>query len=187
MEIIRGSHNVRPNHRGCVATIGNFDGVHYGHLNLIAHLTAKSRELGVPSVLITFEPLPREFFRGTAMPARLTRLREKTLLLERTGLDRMLLLPFNERLAQVSARSVIEGFLVGVLGVKYVGVGGHFRFARGGEGDYAMLKEAGDRLGFGVSHVGTLSVDLARVSSTRIRDALAAGGFSLPGKPARPA
>src|SRR5262245_50403668 len=179
MEIIRGSHNVRPHHRGCVATIGNFDGVHHGHLNVIAHLTAKSRELGVPSVLITFEPLPREFFRGTAMPARLTRLREKTVLLARTGLDRMLLLPFNERLAQVSARSVIEGFLVGLLGVRYVVVGDDFRFGRGREGDYAMLKEAGDRLGFGVSHLGTLTFDHARVSSTRIRDALAAGDFVL--------
>jgi riboflavin kinase/FMN adenylyltransferase len=179
MEIIRGTHNVRPRHQGCVATIGNFDGVHHGHQNLLSHLVAKSRELAVPSVLITFEPLPREFFRGAAMPARLTRLREKVVLLQRTNLDRLLLLPFNEQLAQVSARAVIDGFLVGLLGVKYVVVGDDFRFGRGREGDYAMLKAAGDVNGFGVSHLGTLTFDHARVSSTRIRELLAQGKFDV--------
>jgi riboflavin kinase/FMN adenylyltransferase len=175
MEIIRGLRNIRPAHRGCVATIGNFDGVHHGHQLLLAHLNAKRDELRAPSVLITFEPLPREYFSVDNKPGRLTRFREKVTLLMRTGLDRMICLPFNEQVSQITATSVIEDFLVGQLGVRYVVVGDDFRFGRGREGDYAMLKRGGDRLGFEVSHIGTLTFDHERVSSTRIRDALGKG------------
>ena len=179
MQIIRGQHNIRPEHRGCVATIGNFDGVHHGHQLLLAHLNAKRDELAAPSVLITFEPLPREYFGGGVKPGRLTRFREKVTLLMRTRLDRMICLPFNEQVSQITATSVIEDFLVGQLGVRYVVVGDDFRFGRGREGDYAMLKRGGDRLGFDVSHIGTLTFDHERVSSTRIREALACGDITL--------
>ena len=77
MELIRGLRSIRPRHKGCVVTVGNFDGVHHGHQLLLSHLNAKRDELGVPSQLITFEPTPREFFRGETVPARLTRFREK--------------------------------------------------------------------------------------------------------------
>ncbi len=179
MEIIRGLHNIRPRHRRGVVTVGNFDGVHHGHQMVLAHLNAKRDELGSPSILITFEPLPREFFRGESVPARLTRFREKMHLLARTDIDCVLCLPFNERLAQVTAQSVIDDFLVGMLDVRYLVVGDDFRFGRGREGDYAMLKAAGDRHGFEVSHVGTLTFDHMRISSTRIRQALAEGDIAL--------
>ncbi|MBX3706428.1 MAG: bifunctional riboflavin kinase/FAD synthetase [Pseudomonadales bacterium] len=179
MEVIIGLHNIRPRHRGCVLTIGNFDGVHYGHKMLLDHLTAKSRELGVPSMLLTFEPTPREFFRGDAVPARLTRFREKITLLEDTGLDRLLCLPFNERTANTPAEWVVDELLHRMLGIRYLVVGDDFRFGKGATGDYAMLKAAGDRLGFGVTHMGTLTFDHDRVSSTRIREVLAAGDFAL--------
>lgn len=177
MEVIRGPHNIQARHRNCVATIGNFDGVHHGHQMLLAHLIAKSEELSVPSVLITFEPQPREFFRGESVPARLTRFREKITLLMRTGIDRVLCLPFNEAMANRSAQSVIEDFLVARLGIKYLVVGDDFRFGRGAEGDYTMLKLAGDKYGFGVSHLGTLTFEHGRVSSSRIRELLAQGKF----------
>ena len=205
MEIIRGLHNIHPRHAGCVATIGNFDGVHHGHQMLLAHLKAKSEELGAPSLLITFEPQPREFFsaarfRGPqrdapaqtsnsdaapqpmpprTVPARLTRFREKVHALRSTGIDRVLCIPFNDRTRLISATEVVERFLVGMLGVKYLVVGDDFQFGKDREGDYAMLKEAGDRLGFGVSHMGTLTFDHERVSSTRIREALNEGDFGL--------
>ncbi len=179
MEIIRGLHNIRPRHRGCAITIGNFDGVHHGHLKLLAHLTQKAADLGVSSTLITFEPLPREFFRGATVPARLTRFREKIRLLVPTGIDCVLCLPFNERLAQVSAQAVVDDFLGRQLAISYVVIGDDFRFGRGREGDFAMLQSAGQRLGFSVDHLGTLEFDHGRVSSTRIRDALAAGEMSL--------
>ena len=77
MELIRGLHNLRPRHRGCVATIGAFDGVHQGHQAVIGHLLEKSAELALPSVVIVFEPLPGEYFSPKMAPARLMSFREK--------------------------------------------------------------------------------------------------------------
>ncbi len=175
MEIMVGLHNIREEHQGCVVTAGNFDGVHHGHQMLLAHLIAKSTELGVPSLLLTFEPQPREFFAGSAVPARLTRFREKITLLQRTELDRVLCLPFNERTANTPARWVVDVLLNKMLAVKYLVIGDDWRFGKGAEGNYAMLKEAGDRYGFGVSQLGTVTVEHERVSSSRIREMLASG------------
>ena len=182
MEIIRGLHNIRPRHAGCVATVGNFDGVHHGHQMLLAHLRAKSDELGAPSLLATFEPQPREFLRAGPVPARLTRFREKTHLLAAAGIDRVLCIPFNARTQAMPAKDVVERFLVRLLAVRYLVVGDDFRFGNNREGDYAMLKKAGDRFGFGVSHMGTLTFEHERVSSTRVREALAAGDLALAAK-----
>jgi riboflavin kinase / FMN adenylyltransferase len=177
MEIIRGIHNIRARHKGCVATIGNFDGVHLGHEALLARLNAWRAEYGLASLLITFEPQPREFFRGASMPARLTRFREKVTLLSRTGIDRVLCLPFNERLANTPARTVIDRLLVDRLGVRHLVIGDDFRFGRGAEGDFAMLAQAGAEHGFDVNTMPTLEVAGERVSSTRVRELLAAGDF----------
>ena len=186
MEIIRGLQNIRERHSGCVATIGTFDGIHHGHQVLLAHLKAKSEELNAPSVLITFEPQPREFFfaRGAEgsrrpVPARLTRFREKIHILRGIGIDRVLCIPFNERTRAIPAAEVVERFLVDMLGVRYLVVGDDFQFGKDREGDYRMLKRAGDRFGFGVSHLGTLTFDHERVSSTRIREVLASADFAL--------
>ena len=178
MELIRGMHGIAPRHRGNVVTIGNFDGVHHGHQELLAHLVAKAVELGRPSLLMTFEPQPREFFRGTAVPARLTRFREKMALLRPTGIDRLLCVPFNETMASMPASHMAKDLLRDTLGAEYVMVGDDFRFGAGRVGDYAMLKAAGDRCGYGVSHMGTLTLEHERVSSTRIRATLAAGDFA---------
>ena len=182
MEIIRGLHNIRPRHAGCVATVGTFDGVHHGHQMLLAHLRAKSDELGAPSLLATFEPHPHEYFQAGEVPARLTRFREKTHLLAATGIDRVLCIPFNARTRATPAKDVVEQFLVRLLAVRYLVVGDDFRFGNNREGDYAMLKKAGDRFGFGVSHMGTLTFEHGRVSSTRVREALAAGELALAAK-----
>jgi riboflavin kinase/FMN adenylyltransferase len=179
MEVIVGLHNIRPRHRGCVLTIGNFDGVHYGHKMLLDHLIAKGRELRAPSMLATFEPTPREYFRGDAVPARLTRFHEKVTLLKHTALDHVLCLPFNERTANTSAEWIVDELLPNVLAIRYLVVGDDFHFGRGAKGDYTMLKAAGDKYGFGVTHMGTLTFEHERVSSTRIREVLAAGDFAL--------
>ena len=175
MKVIRGVHNLRAHHKGCVATLGNFDGVHHGHQMILRHLVDKASEYGVPSLLITFEPQPSEFFGGTTAPARLTRFREKLYLVAKAGIDRVLLVPFNEHLAKVTAEEVIDTFLVDSLGVRHVAVGDDARFGREAKGDYRLLRAAGQKYGFGVSNFGTLVLDGERVSSTRVRECLMAG------------
>ena len=179
MEIIHGVHNLTADHIGNVITIGNFDGVHHGHQVLLHHLTAKSNELKVPSLLVTFEPQPREFFAGSEVPPRLTRLREKVHLLQQTNLDRLLLFPFNERTANTPAQWIAEELLSEKLGAKYVVIGDDFRFGQNREGDYEFMKAAGSKYGYGVSHLGTLKLEGERVSSTRVREVLAEGNFKL--------
>ena len=179
MQLIRGLHNVRPQHRNSVTTIGTFDGIHHGHQMLISHVIAKSRELDRPSLVVTFEPQPREYFRGNVVPARLTRFREKISILQGLGIDQLLCIPFNESTSSTPAKVVIEDFLVRILDVEYLVVGDDFRFGQNAEGDYNMLKEAGDRFGFGVTHLGTMVFEYGRVSSSRIREALAVGNFDL--------
>lgn len=178
MEIIRGLHNIRPRHKGCVATIGNFDGVHLAHRALLERLKEKSAELGKPSLLVTFEPLPREYF-NQSVPARLTRFREKIHLLREIGIDRVLCVPFNERTRNTPASSVIEDFLVGMLGVAHLYTGDDFQFGKDREGNFEMLQAAGERFGFGVERLDTLIVKGLRVSSTAIREALGEGDLEL--------
>lgn len=174
MQLIRGLHNLRPEHRGCVATIGNFDGVHLGHQAVIGQLAEKADELCLPTVLITFEPQPMEYFRPRA-PSRLTRLREKVQALRRFRVDRLLCLPFNRALAEMPAEAFIERVLVAGLGVKYLVVGDDFRFGKNRSGDFAMLQKAGEQFGFQVVNMHTFMIDEQRVSSTRVREALNSG------------
>ena len=173
MEVIRGWHNVRPEHHGCVATIGNFDGVHLGHRALIDQLAALGRERGAPTTLVTFEPQPLEFFAGENAPPRLTRLREKLTALHALPLDRVALLRFDARLCAMSPVEFVESFLVAGLGVRVVVAGGDFRFGHRGEGNFDLLLSLGERHGFEVVRRETCRVRGGRVSSSWIRDALA--------------
>jgi len=175
VQLIRGQHNLRPRHRGCVATIGNFDGVHLGHQSVLGQLADKSAELGLPSMVITFEPYPQEYFRPGNVPPRLTRLREKLRMLARFAVDYVLVLKFDAALAGMPAEAFIGTLLVDGLDVKYLVVGDDFRFGKGRSGDFAMLQAAGEQYGFQVAHMHTFAVDGQRVSSTRIREALMAG------------
>ena len=178
MEIINGLHNLRSRHLGCVLTIGNFDGVHRGHRQLIDALCEKAKAMGVPSMLMTFEPQPREFFAGTKLPARLTRFREKVYLLDQTPLDRLLCLPFNERTANIEAGWFAKDFVVDQVGAKHLVIGDDFRFGRGREGDFALFERYGQIHGYSVSAMSTLLQGEARISSTLIRETLAAGNFT---------
>jgi riboflavin kinase/FMN adenylyltransferase len=176
MELIRGLYNLRPRHRGCVATIGNFDGIHLGHQAVLGQLSEQADELGLPLVVITFEPYPQEFFSAAGeSPPRLTRFREKLQALRRYGVDRVLTLRFDKVLSQVSAEAFIEQLLIKGLDVRYLVVGDDFRFGHRRQGDVAMLRTAGDQHGFQVVEMHTFDVDGERVSSTRVREALGAG------------
>lgn len=176
MRLIHGWHNLRPEHRGCVATIGNFDGVHRGHQAVLARLRQLAAGLAAPPVLITFEPHPLEFLRPELAPPRLTGLRDKLAALAEEGLARVLCLRFDHRLAEMEPEDFVRDLLLTRLGVRQLLVGDDFRFGRQRRGDFAML--AGQPA-LGVERLPTVAVGGERVSSTRVRTALAAGDLGL--------
>lgn len=178
MELIRGLQNIGSNHHGCVATIGNFDGVHLGHQAVLGQLAEKAAELCLPTVLITFEPQPMEYFVPDKVPARLTRFREKMLALQRYSVDRVCCLSFNDKLAKLKAEDFIEQVLINKLGVKYLVVGDDFRFGLNRTGTFDTLVKAGKKYGFQVVSMHTFEIDAKRVSSTRIRHALEKGDMA---------
>ena len=175
MELIRGLHNLRARHHGCVATIGNYDGVHRGHQAVLGQLAEEARRRGLPSTVMIFEPMPREFFAPDKASPRVASLREKLEDLVSTGVDRVLCVRFDARFAALSPREFITRILVEGLGVRFLAVGDDFRFGHRREGDFAFLQRAGDEQGFAVEHLPAFCLDDARVSSTRIREALMAG------------
>jgi riboflavin kinase / FMN adenylyltransferase len=179
MELIRGLHDLRPRHRGCVVTLGAFDGVHHGHQAVIGHLLTKARELSLPSVVIVFEPLPREYLAPLEAPARLMSFREKFVALRELGVDRVLRIRFNERLRTMSAQQFVDDIFVAGLGVKYVVLGDDFRFGNDRQGDFDFIRSEGQRYGYAAVPTPTEKLEGERVSSTRIREVLAAGEFDL--------
>lgn len=165
---------------GCVATIGVFDGVHRGHQRILERVVADGAELDLASLVFSFEPTPREYFsRGHTPPARLTRLREKARELERLGVEWLFCPPFDASIESLDPTAFIERFLVGTLHVRHLVVGDDFRFAHKRAGTVADLRAAGPRYGFTVEQVGSVIADDLRVSSTAVRDALAAGDMRL--------
>ncbi|HEA25964.1 MAG TPA: bifunctional riboflavin kinase/FAD synthetase, partial [Ectothiorhodospiraceae bacterium] len=189
MQFIRGLHNITSIHHGCVATIGNFDGVHLGHQAVLGELAEKGNEMGLPTVVITFEPQPQEYFIHGVIPPRLTRLREKLKALMRFSVDRVLCLSFNPKLAALSAEEFVQKVLIDGLGVKYLVVGDDFHFGCNRSGNFEMLKQVGKQHQFEVVNMHTFGISGDRVSSTRIRQALQAGDLQqaeqLLGRPYR--
>ncbi|MGI2854407.1 bifunctional riboflavin kinase/FAD synthetase [Shewanella algae] len=177
MELIRGIYNILPAHRGCVLTIGNFDGVHRGHAEVIANLVKKARHFGLPATLMTFEPQPQELFRGQDAPARLSLLRDKVRLLGELGIDRLVCVNFNQKFAQMPAKEFVDELLVRKLGVKYLVVGDDFCFGRARQGNFELLRAAGEQHGFAVVSTQSFLVGDHRVSSTMVREALAKGNL----------
>ena len=175
MELIRGLHNLRPKHRGCVATIGNFDGVHLGHKAVLSQLAEKARELAVPVLVMIFEPQPQEFFAPEKVPARLTRLREKLRALDLDQVNRVLCIRFDAKFAAITADQFVQRILVDGLDVRYVVVGDDFRFGHRRQGDFEFLQTSGREHGFEVGRRDTFSLHGDRVSSSRVRHALEQG------------
>ncbi|EEX95436.1 bifunctional riboflavin kinase/FMN adenylyltransferase [Vibrio orientalis CIP 102891 = ATCC 33934] len=173
MELIRGIHNIKSHHQGCVLTIGNFDGVHLGHQEVLRQVSEQASVLGLPSTVMTFDPQPLELFAKDKAPARLTRLRDKYVQLSKLNIERLLCVNFNHRFANQSADEFISDLLVKRLGVKFLVVGDDFCFGRGREGNFAMLQKAGKQYGFEVVSTQSFRLEQLRVSSTAIRKALA--------------
>ncbi|HET8817031.1 MAG TPA: bifunctional riboflavin kinase/FAD synthetase [Pseudidiomarina sp.] len=177
MQLIRGIHNINRDQRGCVLTIGNFDGVHLGHQAVLAQVKQQALQRGVPATVMTFEPQPQELFQPERAPARLTNFREKHLALRSQGIDRHIVIEFNRQFASQPACEFIENVLVDLLGVQFLVVGDDFRFGRGREGDFKLLQEAGIEFGFDVVDTHSYRQQQHRVSSTAIREFLKAGDF----------
>jgi len=160
-------------------TIGNFDGVHLGHQAMLARLEQAARTLGVPACVMTFEPHPREFFASHAAPARLTSLREKLELFAQYGIDQVVICRFNRHFAHIDATEFISRFLRRQLHVQWLLTGDDFRFGAQRTGDLALLAAAGKTHGFEVVCMDSVVTADLRVSSTAVRNALAAGDLAL--------
>jgi riboflavin kinase/FMN adenylyltransferase len=178
MELIRGLLNIRERQRGCVVTIGTYDGIHLGHRALLDRLKEHATRLSAPTVVLTFEPTPREYLSPEAPPARLTSLRERWRVLEGLGLDSLLVLRFGEGLRNLSGEA-FAGLLARDLAARAVVVGHDFRFGCNGEATAPMLAEAGRRLGFSVDVVPPVMLDGERVSSSGVRHSLGRGEFEI--------
>src|SRR6202167_5967484 len=174
MQLIRRLESV--NSRECVVTIGSFDGLHCGHRVLIERMRSHAARLALPSMMVTFEPLPREFLQAANPPARLTNFRERWRLLSQTGIDRLCVLGFGNRLRALSGLQFMQ--LLQAARARVVVVGHDFRFGRGGEASAAWCAEQAAQFGFAVELVDEVPVDGERVSSGRVRTALAAGEFA---------
>lgn len=172
MELIRGIHNLRKEHRGCVATIGNFDGVHLGHQQILQQVREIAARLRQPATVMVFEPQPREFFAGDEAPPRLNSFREKLERLTEYGAERIVCLQFNSRLRQLTAEEFVQQVLVDGLGLAHLVVGDDFRFGCDRSGDFHLLQKLGSEKGFSVEHTHTFLMDNERVSSTRVRTQL---------------
>ena len=159
----------------CALTIGNFDGVHRGHRALVDRVIDRARQAKLSSCVLTFEPHPREFFAGETAPARITRLRDKLDLLAQAGVERVHVARFDRRFASLPPERFVDDVLVNGLATRWVLVGRDFRFGARRAGDYAALAAAGARHGFEVESMADVLFEGARVSSSAVRAALAAG------------
>lgn len=180
MEFVRGVHNLHTRRRGCVAAFGGFDGLHLGHRAVIERAQALAKSSPHPAAVILFEPLPHEFFDASNAPARLYPLRERISILAGLGIERVVCLKFNARLAMMQADAFIEQVLTDKLGVRALVVGEGFRFGRNQAGDVSLLKDAATKHGFAVERVDAVTDGGGeRISSTRVRTALKDADFGL--------
>ncbi|MFC4158008.1 bifunctional riboflavin kinase/FAD synthetase [Chitinimonas lacunae] len=159
----------------CALTIGNFDGLHRGHRAMLQRLCDQAAQRGLPAAVLTFEPHPRELFNPAAAPTRLTSLREKLELLRDAGIDRVYLCHFTRRFAALDSEAFAADVLARQINARHVLVGDDFRFGRGRSGDFALLAQLGEQYGFSAEVLHEISCDGERISSTAVRQALAAG------------
>lgn len=178
IELVRGLHNLRERHRGCVLTMGKFDGLHRGHQALLERTAAEARRLGVPAVVLSFDPSPREFFRPDQAPPRISLLRDKLLGLQRCGIDRLVLARFDARIAGLAPEQFLEEVLVGRLGARALIVGDDLRFGRNRAGGIELLRARADALGYAVIALDTVQAGGERCSSSAVREALANCDFA---------
>ena len=179
MKIIRGIDNLNNEFTQCVLTLGNFDGVHLGHQQLINHLIEQGKKLNLPTVVMLFEPQPLEFFSKQNAPARLTSFKEKVQLIEKLGIDYIIAVPFTQTFANMSANAFIQDWLIKKLSAKYIVIGDDFQFGRDRKGDINLLQQYTQNNHFLVESMPTFVWNNLRISSTAVREALFNSDFEL--------
>jgi riboflavin kinase/FMN adenylyltransferase len=189
MELVRGLHNISRRHYGCVLTVGNYDGVHLGHQQMIGALRARASELRSAATVLVFEPSSKEFIDPEGAPPRLTRWREKYMALAALGVERLVTLRFDECMRAMTPRSFVDELIVAKLGTRHMVVGDDFRYGSNAGGTIESLRAAGEAHGFGVEQMPPFVVDAVRVSSTAVRERLERADFGgaarLLGRPYR--
>ncbi len=178
MKIIEGVENLTAANRGSAVTIGNYDGVHLGHQRIIAELIKESEKRALKSTVITFEPLPREYFSPSERFGRLTSIEERAELLFDAGIEQVICLRFDQQLAKQSPDEFVRSTLVEGLDAGHLVIGDDFKFGCNREGDYAYLQQVGEQHGFTVNNTESFEMNGVRVSSNAIRQALDTGDIS---------
>lgn len=179
MKLLRGSQAGTGPHKSTVVTVGNFDGVHLGHQQLLSALRDYGLQHELDTAVVLFEPQPKEYFLGADAPPRLSSLREKLALLKAFGIDWVWVVRFDQAFAAQTPEAFIERYLVQGLRARHVVVGDDFRFGSQRRGDLALLQEVGHQHRFSAEGTGSFIAADQRVSSTAIRDALQVGKLSL--------
>ena len=189
MELVRGLHNISRRHRGCVLTVGNYDGVHLGHQRMIGVLKTRAAELRSAATVLVFEPSSKEFIDPDGAPPRLTRWREKFLALAAQGVERLVTVRFDDCMRAMTPRDFVDALIVEKLGVRHMVVGDDFRYGCKAGGTIESLRIAGEAHGFGVEQIEPFALDGVRVSSTAVRERLEfadyPGAARLLGRPYR--
>ncbi|HWW29713.1 MAG TPA: bifunctional riboflavin kinase/FAD synthetase [Steroidobacteraceae bacterium] len=189
MELVRGLHNISRRHQGCVLTVGNYDGVHLGHQQMIGVLKSRAAELRAAATVLVFEPSSKEFIDPEGAPPRLTRWREKFVALAAQGVDRLVTLRFDEYMRAMTPECFVDELIVEGLGTRHMVVGNDFRYGCNAVGTIEALRAAGAARGFGVEQIEPFVFEGMRVSSTAVRERLAqsdyAGAQRLLGRPYR--
>jgi riboflavin kinase/FMN adenylyltransferase len=163
--------------QGCVATIGNFDGMHVGHQVIVRGVVERARELRLPSVVVTFHPHPLSIVAPDRVPRQILTLEQKEEILEELGVDALLVIPFSHEFSRWSSDKFIDDFLVKVLGVREVRIGRDFCFGAGREGNLAKLQIKGEQHGFAVEGVEEVRIHGMRVSSSLVRNGIPKGAM----------
>jgi riboflavin kinase / FMN adenylyltransferase len=189
IELIRGLHSLRERHRGCVLTMGKFDGLHRGHQALLQRTAQEARARGLPAVVLSFDPSPREFFHPDKAMPRISSLRDKLLGLQGCGIDRLVLARFDARIAGIPPEEFLRDILVQRLGMRALIVGDDLRFGRNRAGDIQFLRQRAADLGYELIALDTVATGGERCSSSAVREALAGCDFAraerLLGRPYR--
>jgi len=171
MKLIRGLINLQHQSEGCVATIGNFDGVHIGHRTIVERVVAKAKAMGLPSCVLLFEPHPKEYFMGDSCPPRLTCFREKYNELAQLGIDKLVVLQFNQSLRNMEAEDFVKHVLIEKLEVNHLVVGDDFHFGKQRKGNFQLLEQMSVGK-YTLEPTESILIDNERVSSTLVREAL---------------